>query len=72
MQRRSPSTIPGGSDYLDVLPSVSLRIGLTKDSAIRAVFSRGISRPDPQDIAQASSPLDATQTPNRSPSAIPT
>ncbi len=57
-------TIPGGSDYLDVLPSVSLRIGLTKDSAIRAVFSRGISRPDPQDIAQASSPLDASQVPN--------
>ncbi len=56
--------VPGGSDYLDVLPSVSLRIGLTKDSAIRAVFSRGIARPDPQDIAQASSTLDTTQTPN--------
>lgn len=57
-------SIPGGSDYLDVLPSVSLRYGLTKDSGIRAVFSRGISRPDPQDIAQASSTLDTTQTPN--------
>ncbi len=56
--------VPGGSDYLDVLPSVSLRIGLTKDSALRAVFSRGIARPDPQDIAQASSTLDTTQTPN--------
>src|SRR5262249_42250612 len=41
-------SIPGGSDYLDVLPSVSLRVGLTKDSALRAVFSRGIARPDPQ------------------------
>jgi TonB-dependent receptor len=57
-------SIPGGSDYLDVLPSVALRIGLTKDSALRAVFSRGIARPDPQDIAQASSILDTTQTPN--------
>ncbi|HEY1940212.1 MAG TPA: TonB-dependent receptor [Candidatus Angelobacter sp.] len=57
-------SIPGGSDYLDVLPSVSVRVGLTKDSAVRAVFSRGLSRPDPQDIAQASSPLDNTQTPN--------
>jgi TonB-dependent receptor len=57
-------SLPGGSDYLDILPSVSLRIGLTKDSALRAVFSRGISRPDPQDIAQAASPLDTTVKPN--------
>ena len=57
-------SIPGGSDYLDVLPSISVRFGLTKDSALRAVFSRGIARPDPQDIAQASSTLDTTQTPN--------
>jgi len=56
--------VPGGSDYLDVLPSVSLRFALTKDSGIRAVFSRGISRPDPQDIAQVSSKLDTSQTPN--------
>jgi TonB-dependent receptor len=57
-------SLPGGSDYLDVLPSASLRFGVGKDSAIRAVFSRGLSRPDPQDIAQASGPLDNTQTPN--------
>jgi len=57
-------SLPGGSDYLDILPSASLRIGLTRDSALRAVFSRGISRPDPQDIAQAASPLDTTQSPN--------
>ncbi|HEY2114065.1 MAG TPA: TonB-dependent receptor [Candidatus Angelobacter sp.] len=57
-------SIPGGSDYLDVLPSVSVRFGLTKDSALRAVFSRGLARPDPQDIAQVSSTLDTTQTPN--------
>ncbi|HKD79967.1 MAG TPA: TonB-dependent receptor [Candidatus Angelobacter sp.] len=56
--------VPGGSDYIDVLPSVSVRFGLTKDSAIRAVFSRGIARPDPQDIAQANGVLDTTQTPN--------
>jgi len=54
----------GGGDYLDVLPSVALRIGLHRDSALRLVYSRGLSRPDPQDIAQASSPLDTTQTPN--------
>ncbi|HEY6306738.1 MAG TPA: TonB-dependent receptor [Candidatus Angelobacter sp.] len=58
------ATVPGGTDYLDVLPSVSLRFGLTKDSALRAVFSRGLARPDPQDLAQARSPLITTQTPN--------
>ena len=63
-QTTSTISLPGGSDYLDALPSVSLRYALTKDSGVRAVFSRGISRPDPQDIAQASSPLDITQTPN--------
>ena len=57
-------SIPGGSDYLDVLPSVSLRFAVSRDSALRAVYSRGLARPDPQDIAQASSPLDNTQTPN--------
>jgi TonB-dependent receptor len=58
------STVPGGTDYLDVLPSASLRIGVTKDSALRVVFSRGLSRPDPQDLAQAASPLITTQAPN--------
>ena len=56
--------VPGGQDYLDVLPSVSLRIGLKKDSALRLVYSRGLARPDPQDIAQVSSILDTTQAPN--------
>jgi len=56
--------VPGGQNYLDVLPSVSLRIGLTNDSALRTVYSRGLSRPDPQDIAQANGVLDNTQTPN--------
>ncbi len=58
-------TIPGGSDYLDVLPSASLRFSVGKENAIRLVFSRGLARPDPQDIAQVSSPLDNTQTPNQ-------
>src|SRR5262249_47918731 len=57
-------SLPGGSDYVDILPSVSLRFGLTKDSALRAVFSQGIARPDPQDIAQISGPLDNTVHPN--------
>jgi TonB-dependent receptor len=56
--------LTGSGDYLDVLPSASLRIGVTNDSALRVVYSRGLSRPDPQDIAQPASPLDNTQTPN--------
>jgi TonB-dependent receptor len=57
-------SVPGGSDYLDVLPSVSLRVGLKRDSALRFAFSRGLARPDPQDIAQSASILDTTQAPN--------
>ena len=36
--------------YLDPLPSVQLRYQLTPDSDIRAVYGRGISRPDPYDL----------------------
>jgi TonB-dependent receptor len=52
-----------GGDYLDVLPSASLRIGLTKDSGLRLVYGRGLARPNPQDIAQASTVVDASATP---------
>jgi TonB-dependent receptor len=36
-----------------VLPSVSLRYALTPNTNLRFVYGRGLSRPDPQDIAQA-------------------
>ncbi|MBZ5645305.1 MAG: TonB-dependent receptor [Acidobacteriia bacterium] len=39
--------------YLTVLPSASLRYGLTPNSSLRFVYARGLSRPDPQDIAQS-------------------
>jgi TonB-dependent receptor len=35
-------------DYLNVLPSASLRIGLDKDSSLRLVYGRGLGRPDPE------------------------
>ncbi len=57
-------TAKGGGSYFDVLPSAALRIGLTQNSDVRLVFGRGISRPDPQDIAQAVGQPDFTQTPN--------
>jgi TonB-dependent receptor len=54
--------VHGGGDYLDVLPSASLRIALDKDSNLRLVYGRGLARPNPQDMAQAVS-IDNTATP---------
>ena len=54
-----PTIIQPGLDakasgsYIKVLPSASVRYALTSNDDIRLVFSRGMSRPDPQDIAQA-------------------
>jgi TonB-dependent receptor len=42
-----------GGSYVNVLPSASLRFALSPNTNLRLVYSRGISRPDPQDIAQA-------------------
>ena len=39
--------------YLKTLPSASLRYGLTTNNDIRLVYSRGLSRPQYQEIAQA-------------------
>jgi TonB-dependent receptor len=39
--------------YLTVLPSASLRYAVTANNYLRFVYARGLSRPDPQDIAQA-------------------
>jgi TonB-dependent receptor len=52
-----------GGDYLDVLPSASLRFALDKDSDLRLVYGRGLARPDPQDITAAVGQPDKTQTP---------
>jgi TonB-dependent receptor len=46
-------TYKAGGDYLDVLPSGSLRFALDKDSDLRLVFGRGLARPDPEDITAA-------------------
>ena len=39
--------------YVKVLPSASLRFALDNDTNLRLVYGRGLSRPNPQDIAQA-------------------
>lgn len=46
------STTPvfGSGSYVDLLPSVQLRYSIDNDSNIRAVYGRGISRPDPYQL----------------------
>src|ERR1700730_17781168 len=51
-----PPTIKPASfngSYVKVLPSVSLRYAFTSNTNLRLAYSRGLSRPDPVDIAQA-------------------
>ena len=55
------NTTMNGS-YLNVLPSASIRYDFGHDTDIRVVYSRALSRPDPQDIAQALS-VTLNQTP---------
>ena len=38
--------------YYTLLPSASLRFNAGTDSYVRLIYARGLSRPDPQDIAQ--------------------
>jgi outer membrane receptor protein involved in Fe transport len=46
-------TYKAGGDYINVLPSASLRFALDKDSDLRLVYGRGVARPDPQDLSAA-------------------
>jgi TonB-dependent receptor len=46
----TPVPVKTGKSYVDPLPSVTLRYALTPDSAVRAVYGRGISRPDPYQL----------------------
>ncbi len=47
------STSKFNGSYLKILPSASLRYALTHNTNLRFVYGRGLSRPDPQEIAQA-------------------
>jgi TonB-dependent receptor len=47
------STNKFNGSYLKILPSFSLRYALTNNTNLRFVYGRGLSRPDPVDIAQA-------------------
>ncbi len=47
----TPNAFSGS--YTTILPSASLRYAVGSNSYLRFVIARGLSRPDPQDIAQA-------------------
>jgi TonB-dependent receptor len=51
--------------YYTLLPSTSLRYGVGANSDVRFVYARGLSRPDPQNIAQALSWTDSGNGANR-------
>jgi len=42
--------VANNPSYLDVLPSVQARYGLTANSNLRAVYARGVARPDPYQL----------------------
>jgi TonB-dependent receptor len=42
--------VANNPSYLDVLPSVQLRYKLSANSNLRAVYSRGVARPDPYQL----------------------
>lgn len=54
--------VPSTGSYLNILPSASLRYALTSNTNLRLAYGKGLSRPDPQDIAQAGS-VDPTVNP---------
>jgi TonB-dependent receptor len=59
------STTPqaGSGSYVNPLPSVQLRYNVDQNSDIRAVYGRGISRPDPYQLVPYET-LDESSNPN--------
>lgn len=59
----STSPVHATGSYVSPLPSVQFRYRLDQNSDIRAVYGRGISRPDPYDLVPFKT-LDESTTPN--------
>jgi TonB-dependent receptor len=59
----STTAVHGSDSYVNLLPSVQLRYNIDQNSDIRAVYGRGISRPDPYQIVPYET-LDETKNPN--------
>src|SRR6516225_7346022 len=45
--------IKNTGSYINILPSAAIRYAVNSNTYLRLAYSRGLSRPDPQDIAQA-------------------
>lgn len=54
--------IKSNGSYLNVLPSAALRYDMGHNTYFRLAYARGLSRPDPQEIAQAVSYTPPTGT----------
>ena len=54
-----------GGSYITLLPSASLRYAVRPNTYLRFIYARGLSRPDPQDLAQALSWTDSGNGANR-------
>src|SRR5262249_52398221 len=52
-----------GGDYTDVLPSAALKVATHENAAVRFVYSRALSRPNPSDISKAVGIPNLTQNP---------
>lgn len=59
----STTPVRATGSYISPLPSVQFRYRLDQSSDIRAVYGRGISRPDPYDLVPFQT-LDESTTPN--------
>lgn len=55
-------TVKGDNGYYDLLPSASVKFALGKESDLRLVYGRGLSRPDPTFLTTATA-LDSSFTP---------
>lgn len=56
----TPVPVHNNPGYIDALPSLSVRYALTSESALRAVYARGIARPDPYQLVPYVTEDDST------------
>jgi TonB-dependent receptor len=59
----STQPVSANGSYVNFMPSVQLRYNIDQSSDIRAVYGRGISRPDPYNLVPYKT-LDESTTPN--------
>ena len=58
-----PIAVTNNPSYVNILPSASLRYALDQNSALRLVYGRGVSRPDPNQLVPYVTEDDSTNPP---------